>query len=158
MVISTIRRYARFHDFGCLRGTWGWISTWKTPKKIAGLEKLIMGFPKSLTKVKSVHGARRTNPSNITFGNGIVRNPRGTSEIHVENPQKIFWQTNQLICYGKTFGFIRIRRLSSALGVSKRHRSVQGGSPIPNWFSTYANFMDRLNCTVPWADSLTRNT
>ena len=66
------------------------------------------------------------------FGNGIVRNPRGTSEIHVENPQKIFWQTNQLICYGILFGFIRIRRLSSALGVSKRHRSVQGGSPIPN--------------------------
>ena len=39
----------------------------KPLKKIAGLEKLIMGFPKSLTKVKSVHGARRTSPSKITF-------------------------------------------------------------------------------------------
>ena len=152
MVISTIRRYARFHDFGCLRRTWGWISTWKTPIKNSRSWETHHGLSKKFNESKiGSRSAENQSIQNHVFGNGIVTFPRGTSEIHVENPQKIFWQRNQLICYGFCFGFIRIRRLSSALGVSKRHRSVQGGSPIPNCKSLWkmrSNLVDWLMCTL----------
>ena len=67
--------------------------------------------------------------------NGLSKKWGEPPEWWMENPQKISRQKLQAFCYGKSFGFATIVRLSSELACTKTPRQIAGGPPSPSIFA-----------------------